>query len=106
MELWSLLSSLIIQGFGLVIAGFAAAFLLFLILRQHFSLRNTLTLGAFFIGIMVFFWFPVGIPNDLQYPFGITTYGPAEGPALPLSSIFSFFRHLGSYERVKDIARL
>ncbi len=105
-ELWSLLSYLIVQGFGLVLAGIAAVIFLYVILRKHYSsLRNTLLLSAFFIGAMLFFWFPVGVPKNLEYPFGITTYGPADGPTLPLKSVFAFFRKLDSFERVSDIAR-
>ncbi len=54
---------------------------------------------------MLFFWFPVGVPKNLQFPFGLKTYGPADGPALPLKNIFSFFGNLDKFERVKDIAR-
>ena len=104
-EGWALTHYLILQGFGLVLAGVVASFFLFLVLRQHHSLRDTLLLGTFFIGAMLFFWFPVGVPQNLEYPFGIKTYGPAEGPTLPLKNIFQFFAHLGSFERVSDIAR-
>ncbi len=104
-ELWSLLYYLIVQGFGLVLAGGVALVFLYVVLRKHYSLRNTLLLVAFFIGAMLFFWFPVGVPKNLEYPFGLTTYGPAAGPTLPLKNILSFFAHLDQYERVADIAR-
>src|SRR3989344_1487525 len=104
-EYWSLANYLIIQGFGLMLAGAAAVILLYIILRKHYSLRNTLLLGTFFIGVMLFFWFPVGVPKDLAYPFGIKTYGPGYGPTLPLKNIFEFFQHLDSFERVADISR-
>jgi nitrite reductase (NO-forming) len=104
-ELWSLLYYLVIQGFGLVLAGGVALIFLYVVLRQHYSLRNTVLLGVFFVGAMLLFWFPVGVSRDLQYPFGLTTYGPADGPALPLKNIFSFFTNLDEYERVSDIAR-
>lgn len=104
-EFWSLVYALVLQGFGLILAGFAAAVFLFIVLRKHYSLRNTLLIGAFFIGMMLFFWFPVGVPQDLQYPFGLKTYGPAAGPALPLQNVFGFFSHLSSFERVPDISR-
>ncbi|PIR83782.1 nitrite reductase, copper-containing [Candidatus Kaiserbacteria bacterium CG10_big_fil_rev_8_21_14_0_10_51_14] len=54
---------------------------------------------------MLFFWFPVGVPQNLQYPFGVVTYGPADGPALPLKNVLSFFTHIDKFERVSDIAR-
>lgn len=105
MELWSLLYYLIVQGFGLVLAGAAAISFIYLILRKHYSLTNTILLVTFFIGVMLFFWFPVGVTKDLQYPLGLKTYGPADGPSLPLKNIFSFFAHLDQYERIADIAR-
>lgn len=104
-ELWSLLSYLVIQGFGLVLAGLAALLFLYVVLRKHHSRRDALLLGAFFAGVMLFFWFPVGVPRDLQYPFGIKTYGPADGPTLPLKNILTFFTHIDAFERKGDIAR-
>lgn len=105
MELWSLLHYLIVQGVGLMLAGTVALFFLYIVLRKHHSLRDTFLLGAFFAGAMLFFWFPVGVTKDLQYPFGLRTYGPADGPTLPLRNIFAFFNHLDQYERVADISR-
>lgn len=104
-EVWSLVYYLIVQGFGLVLAGAAALIFLYIVLRKHYSRLNTILLAMFFAGVMLFFWFPVGVSRDLQYPFGITTYGPAAGPTLPLKNIFSFFANIKSFERVPDIAR-
>ncbi len=104
-ELWSLTHYLIVQGFGLVLAGLTALVFLYIVLRRHHSRRNTLLLGTFFAGVMLFFWFPVSVTRDLQYPFGLRTYGPAEGPALPLKNVFTFFGNLDRFERVADIAR-
>lgn len=104
-EIWSLAYYLIVQGFGLVLAGLAALVFLYIVLRRHYSLRNTLLLGTFFAGVMLFFWFPVGVPKNLTYPFGITTYGPADGPTLPLLNVFTFFSNLDRFERVSNIAR-
>ncbi len=105
LEIWSLFYYLIVQGFGLVLAGMAALVFLYIVLRKHYSLRNTLLLGAFFAGVMLFFWFPIGVTRNLQYPFGLTTYGPADGPALPLKNILAFFGNLDNFERVPNIAR-
>lgn len=104
-ELWSLVSYLVIQGFGLVLAGAAALIFLYIVLRKHYSLSATVLLAMFFAGVMLFFWFPVGVNPNLQYPFGIKSYGPGEGPTLPLKNIFSFFSNLDRFERVPDIAR-
>jgi nitrite reductase (NO-forming) len=83
----------------------AALIFLYIVLRRHHSLQNTLLLGAFFAGVMLFFWFPIGIALELQYPFGIKTYGPADGPALPLKNVLAFFGNLSNFQRVPDIAR-
>src|SRR3569832_217976 len=104
-EIWSLLQFLIVQGFGIVLAGAAAILFLYLVFRRHHSLRGTLLLVAFFSGVMLFFWFPVGVPKELAYPFGITTYGPGAGPTLPLSNVIVFFMHLDQFARVQIIAR-
>src|SRR3989344_4435031 len=104
-EFGSLLYYLIVQGFGLVLAAGVALVFLYMVFRRHHSLKTTLLLGAFFAGAMLFFWFPVGVPHNLEYPFGIKTYGPAEGPTLPLNNIFSFFANLKNFEVIADIAR-
>lgn len=104
LEIWSLLNYLIVQGFGLVLAAVVAIIFLYVVLRKLHSLKVTLLLIAFFAGAMLFLWFPIGVPRDLQYPFGIKTYGPADGPALPLRNILSFFSNLDKFERIADIS--
>ncbi len=104
-ELWNLLHYLVVQGFGLVLAGISAIIFLFVVLRKLHSLRTTILLIVFFAGAMLFFWFPVGVPQNLQYPFGIITYGPSDGPALPLKNVLSFFSKIDNFARTTDIAR-
>lgn len=104
-EMFSLAQYLIVQGFGIVLAGLAAVIFLYMVFRRHHSLRDTILISGFFLGIMLFFWFPVGVPKNMEYPFGLTTYGPADGPALPLKNVLSFFANLDSFEKVPDIAR-
>ncbi len=105
LEAWALVYSLIVQGFGLVLAGVAAVIFLYIVLRKLNSSLTTVILVVFFAGAMAFFWFPIGVPKNLTYPFGLTTYGPADGPGLPLANVFKFFSHLDSFERVSDISR-
>ncbi len=104
-EFWSLIQYLIVQGFGLVLAGATAMAFLYIVLRKNYTLRQTLVFGTIFIAAMLFFWFPVGVPRGLEYPFGLKTYGPAAGPTLPLRNVFTFFSHLDEFERVSDISR-
>ncbi len=104
-ETWSLLSYLVIQGFGLVFAALAAIAFLYVLFRRTHTKKETVVLVVLFAGAMALFWFPIGVPKDLQYPFGLVTYGPADGPGLPLGNIFKFFGNLDNFERVEDISR-
>ncbi len=105
MELFSYLWQYLVGGFGLVIAyGFAAIFI-FLVLRQFHSWKITTALVAIFIGASIAFYVPNGIPHAFEYPLGLRTFGPSEGPVLPLSNVFSFLKNFSSFERVANIAR-
>ncbi|MDP2838404.1 MAG: copper-containing nitrite reductase [Candidatus Moranbacteria bacterium] len=104
-EVFSLVKFLILQGAGLVIALIAAGLFVYLVLRKLHSSRITLFLFFFFFGTCLLLYVPMGIPSSITYPFGLKTYGPAEGPWLPLKNVFTFFRHVRQFERVADIAR-
>ncbi|OGG79959.1 nitrite reductase, copper-containing [Candidatus Kaiserbacteria bacterium RIFCSPLOWO2_01_FULL_54_13] len=101
----TLLSYIFVQTFGLVIAYAAAGVLIYLVLRKLHSQWIALALAAVFVGVSIFFYAPVGLPRGLQYPFSLTTFGPAEGPVLPFGNVIAFFKNIGSFERVSDIAR-
>jgi nitrite reductase (NO-forming) len=105
MELLSYLWQYIVQTFGLIIAYGAAAVLLFLLLRRFHSWKITAALVAIFIGISIAFYLPNGLPNSLQYPLSLQTFGPSEGPVLPFKNVVQFFRNFNSFERIKNIAK-
>lgn len=105
MESFFYLWKYFVETFGLIIAYIAAAVFIFLVLRRFHSRKITIALVAIFIGISIAFYVPNGIPKAFEYPFNIKTYGPADGPALPLRNVLSFFGNLDKFERVKDIAR-
>ncbi len=104
-EIMGYLSTLFIETFGLFVAFVAAAVFLFLVLRKLHSKSLALILALVFIGISLFFYVPRGVPHAFEYPFFMTTFGPAEGPALPLKNVLAFFKNINSFERVSDIAR-
>lgn len=56
------------------------------------------------IGIFLLFFSTQGFPKQLEYPFFLKTFGPADGPELPLKNIITFLKKIKSFERV-DIAR-
>ncbi|MBI5470319.1 nitrite reductase, copper-containing [Candidatus Kaiserbacteria bacterium] len=103
--LFSLLSYILVQTLGLVIAFAAAAVLLYMILRRFHSRLMTLLFCAVFLGISVFFYVPNGLPRGLDYASFRTTYGPSISPGLPFGNVIQFFLHFGQFEKVADIAR-
>lgn len=105
MELISYLWQYLVEVFGLSIAYVFAGIFIFLVLRQFHSWKITAALVAIFIGVSIAFYVPNGIPNAFQHPFGLKTFGPAEGPVLPFQNIVSFFTHFNGFERVASIAR-
>jgi hypothetical protein len=100
--LWliSLLSYVLVQTLGLVIAFIAAAVLLYIILRRFHSRPITLLLCTIFLGISIFFYVPNGLPNGFEYAAFLTSYGPAGSPALPFSNVINFFLHVSQFEKV------
>lgn len=105
MELFSYLWQYIVQTFGLLIAFVAAAVFIYLALRRMHSRWMTVALVAAFLGVSLAFYVPNGLPNALQYPFSLTTYGPSEGPVLPFKNVLQFFKNFSSFERVQNIAK-
>lgn len=105
MWLSTLLSYIFVQTFGLVIAYVAAGVLIYIVLSKLHSRVVALSLVVIFLGISLFVFAPVGLPRGLQYPFSLTTFGPAEGPVLPLGNVLNFFQNIGGFERVENIAR-
>lgn len=105
--LWliSLLSYVLVQTLGLLIAFAAAAVLLYLILRKFHSRAITLLLCAVFLGISVFFYVPNGLPRGVEYPAFLTSYGPGGSPGLPFANVLTFFTHFNQFEKVADISR-
>lgn len=95
----------VVQTAGLFIAYAFAALFLYLVLRKLHSQYITITLVAMFVGVSLWFYVPNGLPNAFQYPFFMKTYGPVEGPVLPLSHVWQFITDFSKFERVTDIAR-
>ncbi len=103
-EILSLAKYVIFQVFGLAIALIFGAVFVFLVLRKLHSLKIAILLFVLFFGVFLFFFAPLVIPNTLEYPFFLKTFGPADGPALPLKNIFTFFKKARQMERVANIA--
>lgn len=105
MELLAYLWQYIVETIGLFIAYAFAAIFIVLVLRRFHSWKITVALAAIFIGVSLAFYVPNGLPNALQYPFSLKTFGPSEGPVLPFSNVWQFFKNFKNFERVQNIAR-
>lgn len=106
--MWQLLSytwSYFVQIAGLAIAFVFAALFIYLALRKSHSLWMRIALVVGFIGVAMFFYVPNGLPQGISFPLSMRTYGPAEGPVLPVQNVMEFFTHFNSFERVANIAR-
>lgn len=97
--------SYFVQVAGLFVAFIFAALFIYLSLRHLRWHWMRVALVIVFIAVSIVFYVPNGLPRGLEYPLSLTTYGPAEGPVLPLENVWSLFTHFDKLERVADIAR-
>jgi nitrite reductase (NO-forming) len=104
-EMFGFIKYVLLQGVGLVISLVVAAIFIYIILRKLHSLRMTVLLFLFFFGTFLFVYVPIGLPNGIEYPFALKTYGPGQDPGLPLKNVMNFFGHIKSFDRIDDIAR-
>src|SRR6185503_16519469 len=105
MELISYLWQYTVESFGLFIAYVFAAIFIFLVLRQFHSRKITVALVVIFIGVSIAFYIPNGIPKELSIPLSLRSFGPGEGPVLPLKNVIHFFQKFNGFERVSNISR-
>jgi len=95
----------LVQVLGLLIAFLAAAVLLFILLRKHYSKLATMVMVVIFIGVSIFFYIPNSLPHAFDFPSSLKTFGPSDGPGLPIKNVFNFFWNFSNFENVANIAR-
>ncbi|OGE76315.1 MAG: nitrite reductase, copper-containing [Candidatus Doudnabacteria bacterium RIFCSPHIGHO2_02_FULL_48_21] len=105
LELFSLIKYVFFQIFGLIVAVVAGAVFVFPMLRKLHSRKTTILLFTIFFGISLFFFAPRAALHAIQYPFFLKTFGPADGPALPLKNVINFFFTSKNIEHIPDITR-
>lgn len=104
-EFYYLFKYLVVQTLGLFLALGAAGVFIYVVLRKLHSPAMAWLLFFLFFGVFLFLYVPLGMPRWSQYPLYLHTFGPADGPVLPFSNVWSFLRRLDQFERVSDIAR-
>lgn len=105
LQLASYTWSYFVQVAGLAIAFVFAAVFIYLALRESHSLWMRVTAVIAFLGVSMFFYVPNGLPNGVEFPLSMRTYGTASGPTIPASNVIDFFTKFDSFERVENIAR-
>ncbi len=104
MTIFSLFSYLFFQGIGLILLVVSVALFIFWSINKFHSRKTAVMFALLVVGLFLFIVVPVGMPNLLQYPSSLRTYGPADGPTLSLKNVIKFFFRAGDMERVKEIA--
>lgn len=105
MQLIAYTWSYFVQAAGLAIAFIFAALFIYLALRHLRWHWMRIALVVVFLSASVVFYVPNGLPRGFEYPLSLTTYGPAEGPVLPIENVWDMFVHFNDLEQVGDIAR-
>lgn len=99
----------ILQSIGffiLIIAFISIVVIIFYAMSRKLKVakRVAIPTAIFVIGIFLFFFSSQIFPTQLKYPFFLKTFGPADGPELPLKNILTFFKQIKGFERV-DVAK-
>ena len=108
-ELFLMIKYVLLQSIGFLILAIAAIALLFIILytvskKFKMAKKIAIPLGVLAVGIFLLFFSSQIFPNQFKYPFFLKTFGPADGPGLPLKNVYAFFKNIKNFERV-DIAK-
>ena len=104
-ELFSYLKVTLIQAVGLAMAMTASLFFFIRLVWRLKAVPMGIAMIFFVLGVAMFVSVSVGRMYALQYPVFVQSYGPGEGPGLPLSNVLSFFRNIEKFKVVADIAR-
>ena len=99
----------ILQSIGLlilIIAFISIAVIIFYAMFKKIKVANKIIIPTVIvvIGALLFFFSSQVFPSKLKYPFFLKTFGPSDGPELPLKNVFTFFKKIKNMERV-DIAK-
>jgi nitrite reductase (NO-forming) len=99
MNISSLIYFVFTQTIHFFIIALGISFLLFLITRKLYSRKSALAVSSLFLGFSFLFLWSSLVTGKVK------TFGPADGPAIPVKNILEFFGKSPDMERVTDIAR-
>lgn len=103
-ELFAFLHHVLLQGVGLVVVITSVIFILTHNEWKTHGKSVALSFGVLMFGLLMLGFVTYGVPKGLELPAFQHSYGPGDGPVLPIQSIVAFFKSFDNFERVKDIA--
>src|SRR3989338_4426104 len=104
MPLLAYLKTTLIQAIGITMAATASLFFFLRLIWRLEALPLGISILVFILGSGMFVSASVGQLYAFQYPMYVQSYGTGSGPGLPFKNVLSFFRHLETFEVVKDIS--
>ncbi len=105
MELFRFLQIALLQAFGFGLAATASLFFFVRLVWRLNALPMGISMIFFIIGAALFISVSVGRLYAFQYPMYVQSFGPGNGPGLPINNVIAFFQHLDEFQRIADIAR-
>ena len=108
-EIFLMTKYIILQSIGffiLITAFIALAVIVLYTISKKLKLAKKITIptAILVIGVFLLFFSAQIFPSHLKYPFLLKTFGPSNGPEVPLKNILTFFKNIKNFERV-DIAK-
>lgn len=104
-ELFNYLKVTLVQAIGLAMALTASLFFFIRIVWRLKAPPMAVAMIFFIIGMAMFVSVSVGRMYAFQYPMFVESFGPGQGPGLPLSNVLKFFRNIDNFKHIEDIAR-
>lgn len=100
----------VLQSIGffiLIIAFISLTVIIFYAMFKKIKVAKKIAIptGILIVGVFLFFFSSQIFPTQLKYPFFLKTFGPSDGPELPLKNILNFFKNIKNFEKKVDIAK-
>ncbi len=105
LDLLGYLQVTLVQVFGLALAVTSSLFFFIRLVWRLQAVPMFIAMVLFILGMAMFVSVSIGRLYAFQYPMFVESFGPGQGPGLPLSNVVTFFRNIDGFEHIPDIAR-
>jgi len=104
-SVFQFLRVILLQAAGLFLALGSVFGVLWTFTRQFFASRlRIFFLSLFVFGLGLFYFSAQVLPNTLEYPLFMHTFGPGTPPSFQVAHLFEFFKKFDDFEKVDNIA--